>query len=395
MKCPHCGAYNEDDSLFCANCGRPLTGPEAKKAAKKATGSASGASNSSAAGGHGATAPGGGVGSPFRGNGSNNQSGQNNTWSNQVGNQSNKWTSHGNTHNNSWNSQNTTARSGTQNGGSRQGGSAGQASGGGAGGPASPVGSGSGAAKAGGNRAPVLVAAVVALVVVLGVVALASGGRSSSGTTGGSGATKTDATLDISTTMVDVPDVTGYSLSIATSLLQDADLAVGTVSHQSSDSVSEGSVISQDPVSGPVFSRNSTVDLVVSDGPQSKVHSYTLVQQAMTWEQAKAYCESQGGYLATITSSDEYAQVLSVLSGTETRVCWVGGYAEGGTWKWVTGEDFSYNAWASGEPNNDGGNENYLALLCANDTWGWYDVPNDVSDVYRSYRMGFVMETES
>jgi hypothetical protein len=33
-----------------------------------------------------------------------------------------------------------------------------------------------------------------------------------------------------------------------------------------------------------------------------------------------------------------------------------------GTWKWVTGETYSYTNWNSGEPNN-AGNEDYVQFV--------------------------------
>ena len=58
------------------------------------------------------------------------------------------------------------------------------------------------------------------------------------------------------------------------------------------------------------------------------------------------------------------------------------------------GEPFSYTAWAAGEPNNDGGTENYATLLKVDGSWAMYDVPGDVSGFYQDDKIGFVMETE-
>lgn len=125
----------------------------------------------------------------------------------------------------------------------------------------------------------------------------------------------------------------------------------------------------------------------------SQTRTYTLVQQAMTWKDAEAYCENQGGHLASMTTYDEYQKVLDQLKGTEIRVCWVGGYRDGTGWRWTSGDDFSYTGWAPDEPNDEGGNEDYIALL-GNDSgeWAWYDCPNDVSSFYKAHRIGFVMQ---
>jgi eukaryotic-like serine/threonine-protein kinase len=64
-----------------------------------------------------------------------------------------------------------------------------------------------------------------------------------------------------------VPNVIGKSLSSATQLLKSAGLAVGTVTNQSSSSVANGDVISQNPSAGTSSQAGSSVDLVVSSGP--------------------------------------------------------------------------------------------------------------------------------
>lgn len=40
-----------------------------------------------------------------------------------------------------------------------------------------------------------------------------------------------------------------------------------------------------------------------SDTAQYNGHTYKRFDESMSWKDAKAYCESIGGYLATITSS--------------------------------------------------------------------------------------------
>lgn len=237
-----------------------------------------------------------------------------------------------------------------------------------------------------------------------------SSGSGSAGTgSSGSATSGSGSGSSTSSQSVTVPDVTGLSQADATQRLEGAGLGVGTVRDEYSDSVSSGCVISQSVSAGTTAAKGTSVGLVVSKGSRqtsgssgssesssSGGHTYTLVQQAMTWDDAEAYCESRGGHLATITSADEYQRVLSSMSGTGVRVCWVGGHRSGNSWYWVTGEDFSYTAWASGEPNNDGGGENCLALLkTPSDDWGWYDCPADVSSTYKSKYLGFVMEKDN
>lgn len=81
-----------------------------------------------------------------------------------------------------------------------------------------------------------------------------------------------------------------------------------------------------------------------------------------TWENAEYYCESRGGYLATIGDAAEdafiYNNVLYV-SGLQSAYFGLTDWAGEGHWKWINGEKLSYKNWSCGEPNNEYGNEAY------------------------------------
>ena len=66
---------------------------------------------------------------------------------------------------------------------------------------------------------------------------------------------------------VTVPSVGGLAQGDAASALASAGLVVGTITTQYSDTVPEGSVISQNPAAGSTVSPGSSVDLLVSLGP--------------------------------------------------------------------------------------------------------------------------------
>jgi hypothetical protein len=82
-------------------------------------------------------------------------------------------------------------------------------------------------------------------------------------------------------------------------------------------------------------------------------HYYEVIDEPATWHNAAAYCEQDGGYLATINSAEENQFVYNLTDiGNQT---WLGATDEAveGTWKWVTGEPFDYTNWGLGEPNNN------------------------------------------
>lgn len=151
-----------------------------------------------------------------------------------------------------------------------------------------------------------------------------------------------------------------------------------------------------DPDPGPAPAPEPEPEPAPEPEPTTVTEShYELVRQCMTWDEAESYCRDHGGHLATISSAEELAEVRAVLPAEGVVSAWIGAYrASDGSWAWVDGSDFSYAAWGAGEPNDDGGNEDYVTLLKVNDAWSMYDVPNDVSPYYAPEKIAFVMETE-
>lgn len=117
-------------------------------------------------------------------------------------------------------------------------------------------------------------------------------------------------------------------------------------------------------------------------------HKYAFFDNSynLDWSELKQYCELLGGYLACITSSAEN----DVLAGEASRLglddYFIGGSdaEKEGSWKWVTGEPWSYTKWESGEPNNLN-DEDYLAIT-KQGNW------NDLS---LGHQAGFICEFEN
>ncbi len=89
-------------------------------------------------------------------------------------------------------------------------------------------------------------------------------------------------------------------------------------------------------------------------------HSYYMSNERMSWFDAKALCEEEGGHLITITSQEENDFIADNISESS----WIGLTDEllEGQWQWVTGEIFEYDNWLPGEPNNSGSGEDYVHL---------------------------------
>lgn len=195
---------------------------------------------------------------------------------------------------------------------------------------------------------------------------------------------------------IEVPALEGLGQDEAEAAIEQAGLSVGAVSIEPNETVAAGAVVKQTPAAGTRAGEGSVVHLIVSKGPATVVkHEYEIVPSMMTWDEAKVYCEQQGGYLACITSQEEYDTVLALAKDSGRKVFWLGGHRDSaGNFAWVSGEPFAFSAWGPGEPNNDGGAERCLALFDAQGAWAWYDTPSTFAGVYKADRVAFVLERE-
>jgi len=129
-----------------------------------------------------------------------------------------------------------------------------------------------------------------------------------------------------------------------------------------------------------------------------------------SWQDAKAFADNfscppgQEGHLATLTRPEEDAFVEALRDSTSLHEAWIGGSQAaigsepGGGWTWENGEgpipgsnsdpSVGYRNWQDGEPNNQGGNEEHLAIGL-NDNPGWNDEGN-LGNID-----GFVIECDS
>lgn len=111
---------------------------------------------------------------------------------------------------------------------------------------------------------------------------------------------------------------------------------------------------------------------------------YQIFDERLTWDQARYQAKRLGGDLAIIRNqlAQEFLNDL-----VEQGDYWIGGfrvsdYGEN-QFAWVTGEPMIFTNWHPSEPNNMGGNENYIVVDLA--TGQWNDLPG-----YRT--TGFIVE---
>ena len=119
---------------------------------------------------------------------------------------------------------------------------------------------------------------------------------------------------------------------------------------------------------------NSTISGFTSQNNYNG-HSYYRSTGTANWTTARSNCIAMGGHLVTVTSSGENSFLFNLWPSG-----WIGLTDEvtEGTWKWVTGETFSYTNWNSGEPNNSG-NEDYIQFVGSGK---WNDLNNSSSLAY-------------
>ncbi|HIT66696.1 MAG TPA: VWA domain-containing protein [Candidatus Merdisoma merdipullorum] len=146
---------------------------------------------------------------------------------------------------------------------------------------------------------------------------------------------------------------------------------------------------------------------VHSLGDVEHTSRYEIFREDLTWEQAAQRCQDMGGHLATVTSEDEENILIQMAEDAGIDFVWLGGYTsydENGQvfGHWVTGEEFSYEAWCQDEPSRidkDGTEEWYIMLwnIPALGGWTWNDQRNDPASAMEAMRenMGYICEFDS
>lgn len=139
------------------------------------------------------------------------------------------------------------------------------------------------------------------------------------------------------------------------------------------------------------------------------IHTYEVVSEDVSWSEAKALCEEMGGYLATVTTKDEYEEICALAEESGLKYLWLGAGLrsdadEWGNDSWITGEEWNFEKWYPGEPSKqdaDGTREFYLCLWNAkydgNEIgWTFNDQREDIVASFPSVSgsIGFICEYE-
>lgn len=112
------------------------------------------------------------------------------------------------------------------------------------------------------------------------------------------------------------------------------------------------------------------VDAVMYNGHYYRIYDDVSVAD---YDQAEQYCESQNGYLATISSKEENDFLCAYLKQKNISSAYIGysDAASEGNWKWRNGEKSSYSDWSAYEPRGEKENDDYAVLNYSytNGTW--------------------------
>lgn len=133
-------------------------------------------------------------------------------------------------------------------------------------------------------------------------------------------------------------------------------------------------------------------------------HRYEIVRKDVSWSEAQAECEEKGGYLAAITTQEEFDQVADLIREAGCQKCfvWVGGsqkYSTRQGYYWLAPEE-EYNMldanylswWLQGEPSYRGLSEDgtemeedSVAMISIQGRFCLNDAPDDVLLAAPSY----------
>ncbi len=213
--------------------------------------------------------------------------------------------------------------------------------------------------------------------------------------TGGSGSDELNLTLKASSGTIDfntinAPSITGEGTDyvMMSGTREEINSTLATM-HYTGSSLGQATITAE--------LGNNVGDVIWNDGEGGNGHAYIVINENMTWQQAKDKAETytfggQQGYLATITDQVENDFVYEAI---DEQTGWIGAndIADEGQWYWRTGPESGTQFWNGGpngspvggqysnwepgeEPNNSDGNEN------CGQFWNegyWNDIPCDTT----------------
>ena len=138
----------------------------------------------------------------------------------------------------------------------------------------------------------------------------------------------------------------------------------------------------------------------VAEGGNGHFYEVVPAPGGITWGNASLAATARGGYLATITSAEENEFVFHLAD--QDPIMWNGGYGPwlggiqpagaiepAGGWSWVTGEPFTFQNWAPGQPNNNQNEDRIHFGGLANRSSAWNDVGRNTVNFTRGFAVEY------
>ena len=112
---------------------------------------------------------------------------------------------------------------------------------------------------------------------------------------------------------------------------------------------------------------------------------YWFSLEEKDWDEAEKRCNHEGAHLASILSVKEVAFIRCLQDASAIHKTWIGGKRWGNNFIWVDGSGFDYANWNTGQPDNQGGEENCIEVY-SDPGQSWHDAWNDIPcDQKRNY----------
>ncbi|QDT67918.1 Lectin C-type domain protein [Planctomycetes bacterium MalM25] len=116
------------------------------------------------------------------------------------------------------------------------------------------------------------------------------------------------------------------------------------------------------------------------------LHGDGINQVGLSWTEAETEALQLGGHLVAINDLAEQEWIVDTFPGqpqpggvSDSYHLWIGlnDAADDGTFVWSNGDPVTYTRWNPGEPNNFGGDEDYVHFYnFANGAFEWNDAPD-------------------
>lgn len=178
-----------------------------------------------------------------------------------------------------------------------------------------------------------------------------------------------------------------------------ADDASGTVTIPTAPPDQSGGVYGDTPFDYSSLDQPQEGGEVAIADQSGQEHRYEVVASDLSWTAARDACREAGGYLAVISTEEEYIQVTQLVIESGLSRVWLGCHRIDDQLVWENTDTVKYYPWDYYEPSYyddyDGIAEDYVMLWYHNGRWVYNDSRNDpVADYPELYSgvMGYVIE---